>query len=156
VSSISRTMAARLSPRAAAMAARPCQKAGSRAMEVRCPAMEKERFSMPGRGSGLFAEGVEAHHLFAAGFGRRLVRRGAFGGCVGRGLAILLRRRRRVELQAELHRRVEKALDGGKGDDQRLGLAVEAEADFEGAFADLEVPELVLDDDGHFLVVLAQ
>ena len=61
-----------------------------------------------------------------------------------------------VELQAELHRGIEEALERGEGDRQRLGLAVEGQADLEAGLGDLEVPVLVLQHDGHFLVVLLE
>ena len=69
-------------------------------------------------------------------------------GCAGR--------RGRVELHAELHRRIEEAFDGREWIDQRFRNAIKGETDFEGGLGDLEIPILVLDDDRHFLVVLTE
>src|SRR6185437_6037430 len=98
-----------------------------------------------GRGSGGGGSGRR-------GRGRRqlLLARG-FGGLSGRlafGLRDLL------ELQPELHRRVEEALDRLERHAELLRHAAERKADRETGFVDLEIPELVLQDDGHLLGVL--
>jgi hypothetical protein len=59
-------------------------------------------------------------------------------------------------LQAELHGRIEKALDGGKGNHQPLGDAAERQPDLEAIFRHHQVPELVLQDDGHLLRILRE
>jgi hypothetical protein len=51
-----------------------------------------------------------------------------------------------LELQPELHRGVEEALDRGIGDDKLLEDVVEGELDRELRLAHLQVPELVLQD----------
>src|ERR1700694_2198517 len=61
--------------------------------------------------------------------------------CLSRGIGWL-------ELQAELHRRVEEALDGIERNHETLGDAAEREADFETVVGHHQVPELVLPDDG--------
>src|SRR5690606_29018241 len=128
---------------------------GSSAIEVRWPAMEKERFSMaPAKGLWLFTEGVEAHDLFAAALGSRRIAIGCFGPRIGFGFfrLTLIRGGGRVELQAELHAGVEETLYRREGDVKHFRLPIEAQSDLEGTFGDLEIPILVLQDDGHFLV----
>ncbi len=62
-----------------------------------------------------------------------------------------------LELQAELHRRIEEAFDRLERDVQLLGNAVERERDLEMRLGDGEIPELVLQHDGHlFRILLAQ
>ena len=61
-----------------------------------------------------------------------------------------------LELQAELHRRVEEALDGAERNHQPLGNAAERQADFETILGHRQVPELVLEDDGHLFRILRQ
>src|SRR5690606_39148379 len=103
----------------------------------------------------LLAEAVEADNLLgrAAGLGGCL---GLYRLLVGRWLSRRLVGPLDVELQAELHRRIEEAFDGGEGDTENLSLAVEGKADLEACLGDLEVPELVLQNDGHLLVVLLE
>src|SRR3954471_1480588 len=57
----------------------------------------------------------------------------------------------RLELEREIDSGIDEAGDGGKGDDQPRRRLVEREADLEPVLADLEVPEAVLDDDGHLV-----
>src|SRR5690606_24746587 len=94
----------------AAMASSAAQNSGSSAMDVRWPAMDRERLSING-GSGLFAVGVDDDDLYAGlvlavfgGFGCG----GGFHIGVGDGLdRVGAWRRGRVELQAELYRWIE-------------------------------------------------
>src|SRR5581483_6280748 len=67
----------------------------------------------------------------------------------------LLFRHRKFE--RKIDRRVGKAADRGKGNRQAFELLLETEGDREALLADLEVPELVLEHDRHFLgIALAQ
>ena len=62
-----------------------------------------------------------------------------------------------LELQPELHRRIDEALDRVERHQQPLRHAAERQADLERLVADLQIPELVLQDDGHLLrILLAQ
>jgi hypothetical protein len=73
------------------------------------------------------------------------------------------RRRRRVigalldadvlhfEFQAKLHGRVDETGDGVEGNEQALRHIAERQADLEAALAHRQIPELVLENDGHFL-----
>src|SRR5687768_11517609 len=56
-----------------------------------------------------------------------------------------------LELEREIHRRVDEAGDRGEGYHQPGRRLVEAEPDLEAVVADLQVPEAVLDDDGHLV-----
>ena len=58
-------------------------------------------------------------------------------------------RRRRLELQAELHGGIEEALHGIEGDDQLFRHVVEGELHLEAVVLDMQVPVLVLQHDGH-------
>src|SRR5712664_3024283 len=62
----------------------------------------------------------------------------------------------RLELQAELHRRVEEALDGIERNHQTLGNAAERQADLETILRYHQIPELVLKNDRHFHRILRQ
>lgn len=62
-------------------------------------------------------------------------------------------RRGICEAELELHRRVGEGLDGGEGDGDALTLATEAQGHREPRVIDLEVPVLVLQDDGEPLGV---
>jgi hypothetical protein len=68
---------------------------------------------------------------------------------------LLLARCRRfglhIELELEIDRRIVKAAHGGEGDLQPLRHVGEGEADLEAGVADLQVPVLELDHDGHLL-----
>ena len=86
----------------------------------------------------------------SAGVVRRGRRRATGGRSPPRPLGLRFDR----ELQAELHRRIEEALDGGERDEQPLRNAVERQADLEGVLGDRQVPELVLEDDRHLLRIL--
>jgi hypothetical protein len=129
-------------------------------MLVRWPAMESERFSMPGMRQGFLRKASRLttfSPLFSPspeGRGRCGVLKGVVGAVFLAG--VVTSGGGGVELQAELYRGVEEAFDRRERDDQRFGDAVERETDFEGGFVDLEVPVLVLDDDRHFLVVLTE
>ncbi len=59
-----------------------------------------------------------------------------------------------LELQAELHRRVEKAGDRLERNAELFRNAAERQADLEGALGHGQIPELVLQDDGHLLGIL--
>ena len=56
-----------------------------------------------------------------------------------------------VELQAEIDRRIDELGDRRIGHHQRRGNLVEAEPDAELVFAHLQIPELVLEHDGHLI-----
>jgi len=56
-----------------------------------------------------------------------------------------------VEFKFEVHRRVIEAPDRGKGNQQTFGDVGKGQADLEGRVGDLQVPILMLDDDGHQL-----
>ena len=61
------------------------------------------------------------------------------------------------EFQAELHGRIVEAGDGVEGNLQPLRNVLEMQADFEALVIDAQIPELVLQDDGHFVgILLAQ
>ena len=70
--------------------------------------------------------------------------------CLGR----LGRCGRRLELQRELHRRIDEGLHGAERNEQPFRHAVEGQADLEGMLGDREIPELVLEDDRHILRIL--
>ena len=59
-----------------------------------------------------------------------------------------------LELQGELHRRVGKGRDRRERDHQPLRDAAKRQADLEALLRDDQVPELVLQDDGHVLWIL--
>ena len=59
-----------------------------------------------------------------------------------------------LELQAELHRRIEEAFDRRERNGQALRDAAERQADLEALLGHDQVPELVLQDDGHLLGIL--
>src|SRR5262249_39653144 len=60
------------------------------------------------------------------------------------------------ELQAELHRRIEEALDRAERHRQPLGDAAERKPDLEAILGHHQVPELVLQDDGHLVRILRE
>src|SRR5215468_3278878 len=60
------------------------------------------------------------------------------------------------ELQAKLHRRIEEAFHRRKGHGQPLRHAAERHADLEAALGHHEIPELVLQDDGHLGGILRE
>src|SRR6478735_852301 len=120
------------------------------------------------------AEAIQPHDLGALARLRRLFgllagRRGN-GGCrggngeCGRGSRQIRRRRRiacrrtvdRLELQPELYRGIEEALDRTEWNGQPLWNAAERQSDLEAIFRNLEVPELVLQDDCHLLRILRE
>ena len=97
----------------------------------------------------------------AATSGTLVGRRLRFGGLVRLiGLLRIGRRRLRLafgdflELQAELHRRIEEAGDCLERNDQLFRNAAERQADLETLLVHRQIPELVLQDDGHFFRVL--
>ncbi len=59
-----------------------------------------------------------------------------------------------LELQAELHRRIEKAVDRLERNDELFRNAAERQADFKALLGHDEVPELVLQDNGHLFRIL--
>jgi hypothetical protein len=62
----------------------------------------------------------------------------------------------RLELQQELDARVVEAGHGRIGHHQPLGLAAELQRDAELGLLDLQVPELVLQHDGHLVRIADQ
>jgi hypothetical protein len=58
--------------------------------------------------------------------------------------------------QAELHRRVEEALDGIERNHQALRDAAERQPDFKAVLGHHQVPELVLENDRHFFRILRE
>src|SRR6185312_1141376 len=58
------------------------------------------------------------------------------------------------ELQTELHSRVEKTIDGFEWHGESFGDAAKREPDFKLFFAHLQIPELMLKDNCHFLGIL--
>ncbi len=56
-----------------------------------------------------------------------------------------------LELEAEIHRRIDEGGDGGEGNLQLGRTLVEAEVHGEALFVHLQVPELVLQHDGHLV-----
>ena len=61
-----------------------------------------------------------------------------------------------LELQAELHRRVEEAVDRLERHRELFRNSAERQADLELVVADFQIPELVLEDDGHLLRILPE
>jgi hypothetical protein len=61
-----------------------------------------------------------------------------------------------LELQAELNRWIEEALHGGKRHVQAFRNAAEGHADLEAFVGHYQIPELMLQDDGHLLGILRQ
>ena len=59
-----------------------------------------------------------------------------------------------LELQAELHRRIEEAVDRLERNAELFRNAAERQADLEAALVHGQIPELVLQDDGHLLGIL--
>jgi hypothetical protein len=59
-------------------------------------------------------------------------------------------------LQAELHRRIEEALDRSEGNHEPLGNAAEREADLETIFRHHQIPELMLQDNRHLFRILRE
>src|SRR5688500_17384589 len=57
----------------------------------------------------------------------------------------------RLELQAEVDSRIDEVGDRGKGHMERRRNAAERQADAERILLDLQVPEAVLEDDGHLV-----
>ena len=108
--------------------------------------------------AGAFLAAGFAVTFFAAAFFRPARFRGGLGCRIGTSLIglALIRGGSRIELQCELHGGIKEAFYSGEGNVEHFGLAVEAEADLKGALGDLEVPILVLQHDGHFLVVLLE
>src|SRR6185503_7236434 len=58
------------------------------------------------------------------------------------------------ELQAELHRGIKKAIDGFKRHREALWNSTERKSYLEFVFTDFQIPELMLEDDGHLVRVL--
>jgi hypothetical protein len=56
--------------------------------------------------------------------------------------------------QGKLRRGIEKAFDGAERYEKFLSNLIERELDFELAFVNAQIPELMLQNDGHFLLVL--
>jgi len=91
----------------------------------------------------------------AAGSGAGTGSAGAGGngqkGCRGSGSAS-----NGWEFQAKLYGRIEEALDRGERHHQPLGDAAERQADFKTVLRHHEVPELMLEDDGHLFRILRE
>ena len=60
------------------------------------------------------------------------------------------------ELQAELHRRIEEAVDRLERHAEPFRNAAERQADLEAALGHLQIPELMLQDDGHLVRDIAR
>src|SRR5262249_55583317 len=58
------------------------------------------------------------------------------------------------ELQAELHRGVKETIDGFKWHREAFGNAAEGQTNFESFLSNFQLPELVLQDDCHFVGIL--
>src|ERR1041385_3638573 len=108
--------------------------------------------------SSTLAEAVEGDDFGSCAFVFRRafrLRRSLWSGETADGFR--LRHNRSTELQNEIYRRIGKGAGRRKRDCQPLQLLLEAEGHRERLFADLEVPELVLQDDRHlFRKALAQ
>ena len=59
-----------------------------------------------------------------------------------------------LELQSELHRRIEEAVDRRKRNDELFGDAAEGKPDLEALLVYAQVPKLMLQDDGHLFRIL--
>src|SRR5215472_15868837 len=120
------------------------------------------------------AEAIQPHHLGALAGSCRLLgglsRDGRWRRSGGRECRGDWRGRRQIwcrrlasgrgfgwlELQTELHRWIEEALDRAEGDGEPLWNAAERQADLEAILRHHQIPELVLQDDGHLLRVLRE
>ena len=59
-------------------------------------------------------------------------------------------------MQSKLHRRIEEALDRRERDHEPFGDAAERQADFETILRHYQIPELMLQNEGHLLGILRQ